>query len=75
MFMYFYSLVQIFLNFRNYYSRFYIYLFINSLISVNIFKFFIIIKIVDLGFININFYMYFYTFVIKFFIYYDILFL
>ena len=47
----------------------------NSLISVNIFKFFIIIKIVDLGFINMKFYMYLYTFVINFFIYYDIIFL
>ena len=47
----------------------------NSLISVNIFKFFIIIKILDLGFINMNFYMYLYIFIIKFIIYYDILFL
>ena len=39
---------------------------INSLISVIILKFFIIIKIFDLGFININFYIYLYTFVINF---------
>ena len=32
-----------------------IQIFINSLIYVNIFKFFIITKLVDLGFININF--------------------
>ena len=44
----------------------YICLFINSLISINFIKKFIIIKKVDLDFININFYMYLYTFVIKF---------
>ena len=50
-------------------------LFINSNIFVNIFKFFIIIKIVIIGFIDINFYMYSYIFVINFLIYYNILFL
>ena len=33
---------------------------------IHIFKILIIIKIVDLGFINIKFYIYLYTFVINF---------
>ena len=52
-----------------------IQIFINSLISANIFKFFIIIKIINLCFININFYMYLYIFCNKIIIYYDIRFL
>ena len=59
--------IKIYINSKNNFFRFLlIQIFINSLISVNIFKFFIIIKIVDLGFININFYIHLYTFVINF---------
>ena len=65
----------------NYISLYYliiqIFMYIYSLIKsfVNILKFFIVIKIIILGFTNIIFYMYLYIFVKKNFIYYDILFL
>ena len=47
-------------------ANIYIFLFIKLNLFVKIFKNFIIIKIVILGFINIIFFMYLYVFEIKF---------